>query len=134
MMSHEKGGKGSYDSCQFLVNFIVIRMSSMIYLFMDFRFFTNLRDICEQNRSATGKKSEKGNPTPLLRMVRSSRKLWFIFFFPLGGRQKCKDARKNESPDYIVNEGPSHLHLNANEQCSDEDVMDCLVSFYGDVS
>lgn len=74
------------------------------------RFFTNLRDICEQNGSTTWKKSEKG------------------------GRQKQKDTRQNESPNQIINEGSSHLYLNANEQCSKEDVMDCLVSFYGDVS
>lgn len=74
------------------------------------RFFTNLRGICEQNGSTTWKKSEKG------------------------GRQKQKDTRQNESPNQIINEGSSHLYLNANEQCSKEDVMDCLVSFYGDVS
>lgn len=74
------------------------------------RFFTNLRDICEQNGSTTWKKSEKG------------------------GRQKQKDTRQNESPNQIISEGSSHLYLNANEQCSKEDVMDCLVSFYGDVS
>lgn len=106
----------------------------MTCLVMNFRFFTNLQDICEQNGSTTWKKTEKGNLAAPLRMLRI--KLWFMFFFyfSLGGRQNQKGARQNESPNQIISEGSSHLYLNANEQCSKEDVMDCLVSFYGDVS
>lgn len=109
-------------------------MSSLTYLVMNFRFFTNLRDICEQNGSTTWKKSGKGNLAASLRMVRIKLWLMFFFYFSLGGRQKQKDTRQNESPNQIINEGSSHLYLNDNEQCSKEDVMDCLVSFYGDVS
>lgn len=71
------------------------------------RFFTNLLDMCEQNGSSRCQKK--------------------------GARQKRKDTTQCQSAVHTTNSGASQSHDDV-EQCSDDDIMECLVCFYGDVS
>ena len=58
----------------------------------------------------------------------------FPFFFFSGRTQKRKGVRQDKEQVLATTNGTSQqISFDSSELCNDEDVMDCLVSFYGDV-
>lgn len=58
----------------------------------------------------------------------------FPFFFFSGRTQKRKGVRQDkEQVHAATNNTSQQISFDSSELCNDEDVMDCLVSFYGDV-
>lgn len=58
----------------------------------------------------------------------------FPFFFSSGRTQKRKGVRQDKELVLAATNGTSQqISFDSSELCNDEDVMDCLVSFYGDV-
>ena len=57
-----------------------------------------------------------------------------ILVSSLGATQKRRGTSQDKPPVHTTNNGTSQLSsLRAREQCNDDDIMDCLVSFYSDV-
>lgn len=64
---------------------------------------------------------------------RDQNHLCFLSYFSSGRPQKGQDTRKDELLLHASANGTSQKSISdVTEQC-DNDVMDCLVSFYGDV-
>lgn len=58
----------------------------------------------------------------------------FPFFFSSGRKQKRKAVRQDKEVVLAATNGTSQqISFDSSELCNGEDVMDCLVSFYGDV-
>lgn len=58
----------------------------------------------------------------------------FPFFFSSGRKQKRKAVRQDKEVVLAATNGTSQqISFDSSELCNDVDVMDCLVSFYGDV-
>lgn len=57
-----------------------------------------------------------------------------ILVFSSGTTQKGRGTRQDKPPVHTTKNGTSQLSsFSAREQCNDDDVMDCLVSFYSDM-
>lgn len=56
----------------------------------------------------------------------------FPFFFSSGRKQKRKGVSQDKEIVLAATNGTSQqISFDSSELCNDEDVMDCLVSFYG---